>query len=268
VNPPDLTAYLSRPSPIESELRRLFWSKKKLVIFDVGACEGEESIRYARLFPSAQILTFEPLPANQDLIRANFQRHRIASAELIPLALSDRSEMANFHVSSGRPPHEFSGPDWNYGNKSSSLLAPAESAPMYGWLEFKETIRVRTETLDQVCRERGIDEIDFLHLDVQGAEHRVLVGALGMLPHISAVWLEVADRELYRDQKLRDDIERFLRQQGFSLGFEQRREIEGDQFYVNRRKLNAWRYLALTRTSQGLGLVRRAAGRLKHFFAR
>ena len=263
MNPPNLDAYLSRPSPVERELRRLFRPAAPRVIFDVGACEGEESVRYSRLFPRAQILAFEPLPANQTLVRANFDRYRVSTAELIPLALSDRSGEATFHVSSGRPPREFASADWNYGNKSSSLLPPANSAPMYGWIEFKETVTVTTETLDRVCAERGIGRIDFLHMDVQGAEHLVLAGAAKMLPRIASLWLEVSDRELYRDQKLRGEIQQLLCQQGFALAFEVRREIEGDQFYVNRRILRSWPYLAANRLRHAVTRIRQAGGRLK-----
>ncbi len=268
MNPPDLTAYLSRPSPVERELRRLFRRDESLVIFDIGACEGEESVRYARLFPRARILSFEPLPANQTLVRANFERYGIATAELLPIALSDRPGEATFHVSSGQPPAAFSGRDWNYGNKSSSLLPPAAAAPMHGWIEFKEAIVVSTDTLDHVCAQRGIDRIDFVHLDVQGAEHLVLAGAARLLPHISALWLEVADRELYRGQKLRREMETLLRSHGFALGFAAHGEVEGDQFYVNRRSPRARRYLAARRAAALLGRVRRFAGRLKHLVTR
>ena len=34
-----------------------------------------------------------------------------------------------------------------------------------------------TEALDEVCRERGIDRVDFLKLDVEGAELAALRGA-------------------------------------------------------------------------------------------
>lgn len=268
MNPPDLTAYLSRPSPVESELRQLFRRDEPLVIFDIGACEGEESVRYARLFPRARILSFEPLPSNQALVRANFARYGVTRAELLPLALSDRAGEATFHVSSGQPPTEFSGRDWNYGNKSSSLLPPAAAGPMHGWIEFKEAIVVPTDTLDAVCARHAIDRIDFVHMDVQGAEHLVLAGAARLLPNISALWLEVADRELYRGQKLRREMEALLHARGFSLGFAAHGGIEGDQFYVNRRRPRAWRYLAARRAATLLGRARRFAGRIKHLVTR
>lgn len=261
--PADITRYLAATSEAERELLRIFRRNGPLVIFDIGSCEGEDSVRYARRFPRSRVYAFEPLPANQQLVRANFTRYAVTNAELVPLALSDRAGAASFHVSSGRPGEEFAGKDWNYGNKSSSLLPPAAAEPMYGWVEFKETIKVRTDTLENFCRERGIGGIDFIHMDVQGAEHLVLSGAQAMLPHITAIWLEVSDRELYAGQILRHAIEQHMRAHGFRLGFEVRRDIEGDQFYVNTRHARVWPYLARRGMQQGWRRLRATAGNWK-----
>lgn len=259
----DISGYLAEVSPAEQELMRLFGADEALTVFDIGSCEGEDSIRYARRFPSARVFAFEPLPGNQQLVRANFTRFATTNTEMVPLALSDRSGEAMFHVSSGRPRELFSGEEWNYGNKSSSLLPPAGQGPMYGWIEFQEQITVRTDTLESFCSSRQIERVDFIHMDVQGAEHLVLAGAGLMLPHIGALWMEVSDKELYQGQILRADMERFMRAQGFALGFEVRRDLEGDQFYVNTRLPRCLAYLAGRRTRSVLGRARMAAGRVK-----
>jgi FkbM family methyltransferase len=261
--PPDISNYLAQPSEAEQEVRRLFRASETLVICDIGACEGEDSIRFARLFPRARVFAFEPLPANQTLIRANFTRYGVTNAELVPVALSDRAGEASFHVSSGRPSNLFAGENWNYGNKSSSLLPPASTSPMHGWIEFKETVKVRTMTLDAFCAERGLDRIDFIQMDVQGAEQMVLNGARTMLPRTTAIWLEVSDQELYKGQKLRTDIEAFMCSHGFTLGHTVRREIEGDQLYVNTRRIRVWPYLIKHRTRDSLRNARTLAGRTK-----
>jgi FkbM family methyltransferase len=262
LQPVNLDAYLARPSEPERRIRRLLAGRRHPVILDVGACEGEDSIRYARRFPGGRILAFEPLPANQRLIRENFRRYGASRAELVPIALSDRTGTARFHVSQGRPPELFSGAEWNYGNKSSSLLAPASADPMHGWIEFSETIEVACDTLDRVCAAQGIGRVDFLHLDVQGAELLVLTGGAATLPRTTALWLEVTDRELYAGQPLRPQIEAFLRGRGFALVYEDRREIEGDQFYVNRRSLRAWGYRARLRLGATARQARRGVGRI------
>jgi FkbM family methyltransferase len=233
--PVGLEDYLSGPQPVDPCLRWLLGSARAPVILDIGACEGEDSIRYGRLFADARIFSFEPLPANQEIIRANFARYGSA-AELVPVALADRAGPATFHVSAGRPAELFSGPEWNYGNKSSSLLPPKAAEKMHGWIDFPSTITVSTETLDAFRAARGLDWIDFVHLDVQGAEGLVLAGGEATLPRVGAVWLEVTTRELYRGQPLAAQIDATMRRQGFALAFAVQHEIEGDRLYLNLRR--------------------------------
>jgi FkbM family methyltransferase len=258
--PADISQYLARPSEAETEMLRLFRPDEALTLFEIGCCEGEDTVRYSRRFPLARIYAFEPLPGNQRLVRANLAKYGVENAELVPLALSDRAGEAVFHVSSGRPKEEFAGKDWNYGNKSSSLLAPAGDAPMHGWIEFKEKITVQTDTLDNFCLGRKIERIDFIHMDVQGAEKLVLAGAGRMLPHVSAVWLEVSDQALYKGQALRPEICLFMEAHGFSLSHEALNGIEGDQLYVNRRCGRVWPYLVQKRAARFVRGARFRAG--------
>lgn len=259
--PADLTGYLARPSDAQREMQRLFGTSDPLVIFDIGACEGEDSVRYVRAYPNARVFAFEPLPSNQALVQANFARYAARNAELVPLALSDRAGTATFHVSSGRPPELFSGENWNYGNKSSSLLAPALDGPMHGWIEFKESITVPTGTLDDFCEQRRIPVIDFVQMDVQGAEQLVLSGATKMLPHITAVWVEVSTREHYRGQTLGPDITSFMRRNGFTLAhriYLGDATGEGDHLYLNLRRPSTWIYSAARRLRDLVARARRS----------
>lgn len=259
--PADLSVYLATASEAELEFRQLFRAAEPLVICDIGACEGEDSVRYARAYPRARVFAFEPLPANQVLVRANFVRYAVPNAELVPLALSDRAGEAVFHVSSGRPPELFAGENWNYGNKSSSLLGPAQAVPMHGWIEFKETITVPTGSLDDFCAQRGLDHIDFIQMDVQGAEQLVLAGATAMLPHITAIWLEVSAREHYRGQALAADITQHMRRYGFRLAHSAYlgdATSEGDHLYVNLRHPRTWTYAATRRLRCVAGRMKRA----------
>ncbi len=241
--PPDLDAYLSQLPEQEVALSSLFPRNAKLVILDIGACEGEDSIRYARRFPYARIFSFEPLPSNQQLIQLNFCKYKIQTAELVPLALSNSIGAATFHISSGTPEQPFIGDNWNYGNKSNSLLPPSQTGSMHGWIKFQEAITVPTTTLDHFCRERSIRRLDFIHMDVQGAEIMVLEGAGPKLRDITALWLEVADEALYSGQPLRGQVQEFMGRHGFSLAFEISRTSEGDQFYVNLRNPRVWPWL-------------------------
>ncbi|MBK6274786.1 MAG: FkbM family methyltransferase [Saprospirales bacterium] len=174
----------------EKILKSIFKKNDSVTIFDIGACEGESSIRYARLFPNATIYTFEPLPSNFSLVQENVKKYQAKNIQPIPLCLSNEIGETTFYVSSGKPENA-NEDDWNYGNKSSSILPPSEkTTDVHNWLKFEQAIKVPTSTLKKFCEDKSIAQIDFVHMDVQGAELMVLQGAQDFIKQINAIWLK------------------------------------------------------------------------------
>jgi 2-O-methyltransferase len=227
--------FLARPLPHQAALLRLLPRQAPLVIFDIGSCEGEDSIRYARLFPAARVWAVEALPANVDLIKANLARHGTDRVEVVALALTDSAGHATFHVSSGRPPNKPADTDWDYGNKSSSLLPPDGHLDTHPWVHFDDSTEVETDRLDALARRCGLTVIDYIHMDVQGAELRVLDGAGALLDSVRVIWMEVEAKPLYKDQPLKADVEKFMESRGFEKRLDTVGAISGDQLYVNTR---------------------------------
>lgn len=226
-------AYINTPSPLRKELTAIFGDTDSLVIFDVGSCEGEDSIKYSRLFPSSQIYAVEALPSNLELLKSNLDKYSVSNVEIIPLALSDEKGTVKFYVSSGQPKEKKESQDWNYGNKSSSLLPPDKNLKMFPWLKFQDVIEVSTTTISDICREQNITHIDFIHMDVQGAELKVLQGAKEMIEKVKVIWLEVEAITLYENQPLKKDIEKFMGQHNFCKLKDTVGKISGDQLYIN-----------------------------------
>lgn len=252
-------AYIRQPSPIEADLLGVFDRNSALVVFDIGSCEGEDSIRYARLFPRATIYAVEPLPANLERMRTNLELYASPGVQVVPLAFSDQRGHASFYVSSGRPPHVAEPVDWDYGNKSSSLLPPDQHLVVHPWVRFDEVVEVETDTLAAFCAERSIEGADLIHLDVQGAELRVLAGGEQVLEHSKLVWLEVGRLTLYRDQPRIGDVEQFMRAHGFRLARQAVGEVAGDQLWANERHIRGWWPLRRLR-GRARGLLHRAPG--------
>jgi FkbM family methyltransferase len=105
----------------------------------------------------------------------------------------------------------------------SSLYPPDENflAHFLGIPELMNldfSIGMETTTLDVFCQEENIEEIDFLQIDVQGADLDVLHGATTLLNKtILAIQIEVEFSPLYINQPLFAEVDTFLRQQKFSL---------------------------------------------------
>ncbi len=217
----------------EQQILELFNKNDQIVIFDIGACEGESSIRYSRILPQCRVFTFEPIPGNFKFIQDNIS-HYEKEKQVTPfqLCLSNKNGHADFHISSGRP-DEFKEKslDWEFGNKSSSLLAPDKTLDTYKWIEFKEKISVPTIRLDDFLNEHSIPQIDFVHMDVQGAELMVLEGAGNQLNRIKNIWLEVEAVALYKGQPIKKDIEKYFKSKGYIKLIDTVNKVDGDQFW-------------------------------------
>lgn len=104
----------------------------------------------------------------------------------------------------------------------SSLYPPDESytSRFSGFehsMKLDFTMEIETTTIDEFCHQEGA-EIDFLQVDVQGADLDVLKGAIAALErNILGVLVEVEFIPLYSNQPLFTDIDLFMRGNGFTL---------------------------------------------------
>lgn len=127
------------------------------VFVDIGGNKGDFSLIAARATSDdARILCFEPEPDNVAWIRRSVARNGYRSIEVVPVALSDVAGTATLHLG------EKSG--WH------TLVRNADEPA-------SDVIDVATITLDAALAARGIDRVDVLKLDVEGAEDLVLAGA-------------------------------------------------------------------------------------------
>jgi FkbM family methyltransferase len=127
----------------------------------------------------------------------------------VPIGLSDKEGDATLFVTKAPmctslyPPNE-------------PFLARFAGLPELVNLDFE--LGIETTTLDKFCVSEGVKEIDFLQIDVQGADLNVLQGASSLLQRSGlAIQIEVEFSKLYKGQPLFADIDIFLREQGFSL---------------------------------------------------
>ncbi len=227
-------SYINSPIEIEAELRLLLDCEKVKTVFDIGACEAEDSIRYSLLFPNATVYAFEPRADNLAIGRASIKKHQRNNIVLEGLALSDKNGTAEFFLSEGEPGDLKNSAEWDFGNKSSSLLPPAEEMKKHtAWLQFNKKTEVPTQRMEDYAKNKTIDGVDFAHIDVQGAELMVLQGAGSFLNRIKLIWMEVEAVELYKNQPLKSDVEAFMKKNNFINLLDTVNAVAGDQLYAN-----------------------------------
>lgn len=76
---------------------------------------------------------------------------------------------------------------------------------------------IAVHTLDGWARTAGVEHVDIMKLDVQGAELAVLQGAEELLRTVRVIEAEVTFNPIYVGQALFGDVDAFLRARGFRL---------------------------------------------------
>ena len=235
----DRELYIDKPLIYENILDNFLDVYSKLVIFEIGACECEDTIKLSRLFPLSHIISTEPILENRLCGIKYLKEYDIKNVWLTYYAFSDFVGEAEMFISSGEPT-DIIVSDWDCGNKSSSLLEPVKHLEIWPWIEFKHKQKVPVTTLDHFVdminkmphsEVPKIDKINFIHMDVQGAELKVLSGAQKMLPNIDFIFMEVSDVELYKNQPLKQNVKDFMEFHNFMLVYDSVNEVSGDQLW-------------------------------------
>ncbi|MFG3594247.1 FkbM family methyltransferase [Bradyrhizobium sp. RDI18] len=68
-------------------------------------------------------------------------------------------------------------------------------------VRFDHPISVETRQLDDWCSEANLKHIDFIWMDVQGAESDVIAGGRHTLSNTRFVYTEYSDQELHEGQQ-------------------------------------------------------------------
>ena len=98
--------------------------------------------------------------------------------------------------------------------QSSSILEFGTHALEHPSVVYVDKLSLSSITIDSFFEKHNIDpsKFDFWNFDIQGAELLALKGALQSLRYAKVLYLEVNERELYKNCALISDIDEFLLQ--------------------------------------------------------
>ena len=147
--------------------------------FDVGADDGFHGILFAFINPKIKVFAFEPMRGSKKIILGNLKKTekffgiKIHNYRLINGAVSDYNGFATFYeaeykvASSLLKPRKKLDKFWT---KSEDLLIKTVTKG----LKTKKKYKVKVITLEKFCKENSIKIINYLHIDAQGNDIRVI----------------------------------------------------------------------------------------------
>lgn len=170
-------------------MAHLLKTRSELTLFDVGAHKGETALEMRKIFPKAQVFSFEPLQESYgELIASAGGDPRI---HCFNIGFSDMVGTQQFHV--------------NALAATSSLLQTTDVVANSADAEIYQSVRtaeIQLTTVDEFVLAHNISRIDILKLDVQCAEHLVIKGAKNfcMRGGVLIIYAELVAADFYKGQ--------------------------------------------------------------------
>lgn len=134
-----------------------------MTVLDVGAHHGLYTLLASRrVGKRGRVIAFEPSPRERKRLQSHVRVNRCKNVTVQSCALGDEHREADLFLVEGRE-------DW-----CNSLRGPQIDGRTV-------TVRVDIERVDDVLERLGITQVDFIKLDIEGAELSFLQGARAML---------------------------------------------------------------------------------------
>lgn len=189
------------------DFRELFprWNIKPNGVLHIGGNVGEEFSVYMELGVMKQVW-FEPNPEMFKKLKENISSNPDAHA--LPYCIGDENKKVSLHIS-------------NNAGQSSSILELGTHKDVHPNVHYTVDIEVDMCTIEGLFGENSpalpneLDDVDFLNIDIQGAELKALKGMGYLLHQFKWAYLEVNKAELYIGCPLIEDLDVYLDGYGF-----------------------------------------------------
>jgi len=120
------------------------------IVFDIGAYVGDTSLWFSKAVgPQGKVYAFEPEPGNFEKLKANLERNNVTNVIPLQLALSENEGEMQVASAGG-----------------SSIMTQARTGTS-----------VKVTTIDKFVGANKLPRVDFIKMDVEGHELKVLAGA-------------------------------------------------------------------------------------------
>ena len=203
-----------------------------MILFDVGAHHGQDSLDRTQNDPSVVCYAFEPTPELAENLRKAAESRNIKDRyRVFETAISDFDGEADFHMvnddTGSASLNEFSdGLDKTWPGRTDFVVRASKKVNVY-----------RLDTWLPIYAPE-ITEIDHLHIDAQGSDLAVLRGLGEKLKMVKSGVVEVpqsAEVRLYKGQHTKEEAISFLEENNFKIT-EVKSQVNEDNLYFERKE--------------------------------
>jgi FkbM family methyltransferase len=204
----------------EEEIIGLFRPKEGDTVVDIGAHMGRYTIPSSKsVGASGKVIAVEAHPYNFRMLQHNLRLNKLTNVSVLNQAVYSQKARLKLYL-----------PDEDLGfTTHHSLMANYLNAKLSKDVE-RSYIEVEADTLDNLLKIRGVRQVNWIKIDVEGAEYEVLKGAEEVLSANKriSILVEVHGKETYGPT-----IE-LLRSNNFDIEFEKTYE-SGDKHVLARK---------------------------------
>lgn len=171
------------------------------VVIDVGANIGYYTVLFSkRVGASGTVIAFEPTRHFGDVLKKNVEANQLNNVEIIDFGLSNKAQDLEIDI----------------GPSSATLHSPE------GFDKVIDNEKISLTTLDTFVRERALDKIDFIKVDIDGHEPLFFEGAWEALEKYAPIVIfEVSHLHYLEAGVAAWDFYDLVRSKGFKFYYEE-----------------------------------------------
>ena len=193
---------------IGSQFENIFFKKlfdrlqEGMVIYDIGGSVGMYTIPFAKkIGKTGKVFVFEPTSKGVESIKQNLIINNIDNVVVYPYAISDSTSEINFYIRPDKETHSL----------FEKTVAPSKTGE-------QKTIKVKTFSIDDLIEKNLSLVPNFIKIDTEGAEIKVLDGIKKIYDNLHLILVEIHKPALKLENILNPEIviEKKLKKIGFT----------------------------------------------------
>lgn len=192
----DLARFLFAEIIAKWEPIKIIHIPKNGVFVDVGANTGYYTVNIASKLKGGKIISIEADPDTFKILEKNCSINKISNLEMYNIACSNQEGNINFFKT----------------NKHSGINSILEQPEKNGF----NKIKIKSNTLDNILNSR-FKKIDWIKIDVEGAELFVLEGAQETLNYTKHIIIEIHEHVLEKNNQTSQQIINILKENEFKI---------------------------------------------------